>query len=95
MQVMISLNGLLATVFTGPFPHHKYNNHFFTSDSTHNVIQFITKFIVSTKTHIKVNSYSSALSPDGQSEHIKDSQPMISYKLVSHCKPLGPIISEL
>ena len=25
----------------------------------------------------------------------KDSQPMISYKLVSHCKPLGQIISEL
>ena len=25
----------------------------------------------------------------------KDSQPIISYKLVSHCKPLGPIISEL
>ena len=25
----------------------------------------------------------------------EDSQPMISYRLVSHCKPLGPIISEL
>ena len=25
----------------------------------------------------------------------KDSQPMISYMLVSHYKPLGPIISEL
>ena len=24
----------------------------------------------------------------------KDFQPMISYKLVSHCKPLGTIISE-
>ena len=25
----------------------------------------------------------------------KDSYHMISYRLVSHCKPLGPIISEL
>ena len=25
----------------------------------------------------------------------KDSQPMISYKLDSHCKPLRPIMSEL
>ena len=25
----------------------------------------------------------------------EDSQPMISYKVVSHCKPLGPIISKL
>ena len=25
----------------------------------------------------------------------EDSLPMISYKLVSHCTPLGPIISEL
>ena len=25
----------------------------------------------------------------------KDSQPMILYKLASHCKAIGPIISEL
>ena len=25
----------------------------------------------------------------------EDSQPMTYYKLVSHCKPLGPIISKL
>ena len=25
----------------------------------------------------------------------KDSQPMISYRLVSHCKPLGPTIREI
>ena len=25
----------------------------------------------------------------------EDSQHMISYRLVSHCKPLGPIISEI
>ena len=25
----------------------------------------------------------------------EDSQPMISYRLVSHCKPIGPIIREI
>ena len=30
-----------------------------------------------------------------KSDHIKRSQPMISYKLVSHCKPIRPLISEL
>ena len=25
----------------------------------------------------------------------EDPQPMISYRLVSHCKPLGPIISNV
>ena len=30
-----------------------------------------------------------------KSDHIKDSQPMISYRLVSHCKPLGPITREI
>ena len=33
--------------------------------------------------------------PKVKSDHTKDSQPMISYKLVSHCKLLGPIIRKL
>ena len=33
--------------------------------------------------------------PGSNRTTLKDSKPMISYRLVSHCKPLGPIISEL
>ena len=33
--------------------------------------------------------------PKVKSKTSEDSQPMISYKLDSYCKPLGPIISKL
>ena len=42
--------------------------------------------------HWKDNS-SKTVNPKSDLTTSEDSQPMISYILVSHCKPLGPIIS--
>ena len=75
---------------TQKFGAHDFQKAVFTSKPLRPIIREIYT-IIGIKDHIQP----SRRAPTSNLTTPEDSQPMISYRLVYHPKPLGPIISEL